>query len=134
MQNLKLNYAPNPDTKGKFTKKGNNRLIYEGALINNKQKFAFEVVCLPVGGKLVDLNDGLQVVGADEVLFIVAGATDYKMNVDPDFTDALAYVGESPELKTGRALANAVNKSYDELLKAHRLDYQTIFDRVSINL
>lgn len=134
MQNLKLNYAPNPDTKGKFTKKGNNRLIYEGALINNKQKFAFEVICLPVGGKLVDLNDGLQVVGADEVLFIVAGATDYKMNFDPDFTDALAYVGESPELKTGRALANAVNKSYDELLKAHLLDYQTIFDRVSINL
>lgn len=134
MQNLKLLYSPNPDTKGGFSKKAANHFIYEGALIDNHQKFAFEVICLPVGGRLEDTKNGIEVIGADEVVFIVAGATDYKMNFNPDFSDPLTYVGESPELKTGKTLASAVNKTYDELLNNHLKDYQAIFSRVNIDL
>lgn len=134
MQNLRLLYTPNPDTKGHFSSTGLNHLIYEGALTDNNQKFAFEVICKPTGGKLLKTKDAISIEGADEVTFIIAGATDYKMNFNPDFKDPLTYVGESPELKTKRALDGAKNKTYEQLLTAHLKDYQEIFGRLNLDL
>lgn len=133
-QNLKLSYTPNPDSKGAFSSNAENHLLYSGELIDNHQKFSFEVICEAVGGKIVKSDKSLTIEGADEVVFLIAGATDYKMNYNPDFSDRLTYVGESPEIKTARTLRLIQSKSYNQLLSSHLNDYQTIFNRLKLDL
>jgi alpha-L-fucosidase 2 len=78
------------------------------------------------GGKASVIDDVLRVSGADEVVLLVAAATDYQ-----------GFAGRrtaEPLQATREDIAKASAKSYQELLSAHIADYQSYFNRMSITL
>ena len=134
MQNLQFSYTPNPLMKGSFKKDGSNGLLYAGRLLNNDMQYAVRIRAIVQGGKLQNKDGKLNVSGADEVMFLVSADTDYKMNFDPDFSDAKAYVGVQPLKTTSAWMKQAESKSYAQLLQSHYNDYAALFDRVSFSL
>lgn len=78
------------------------------------------VKVLNVGGIMQKTKNGFQVDRADEVILLVAGATDYR--------------GEDPYAVCANRIEKAADYSYEELLKRHIEDYQQLFSRVQLNL
>ena len=135
MQNLSLVYCPNPLAKGEMEITDGNTLVYRAALDNNGMRFCIRIRMIAKGGT-IQRGQGktLAVKGADEVVFILTADTDYKMNFDPDFKDAKAYVGVAPEQTTASWLKAATRRSYANLLTRHLADYQPIFNHVRLEL
>jgi len=71
------------------------------------------------GGTLEQTHEGIRVKGADEVLVVIAGATDYR--------------GDDPALSTKQALTMA-GREYESALQRHLEDYQALFNRFSLDL
>jgi alpha-L-fucosidase 2 len=94
---------------------GNNRPFDLLIHINNK------------GGKLKQKNKRLILENADEAELYITIETNYKMNY-PD------YKGKDPEEQNNRIMQQALEYSYDKLKKRHISDYQSLYNRVSINL
>lgn len=105
-------------------------VIWEGHLANNGMKWAlgcsFDGLWHPVDG-------GVQLCGED-VTMILAAATDYRMNFNPDPEDSRAFVGEAPAPKVQSRIESALRKGYDELLDHHLADYQELYNRVRLDL
>ncbi len=83
------------------------------------------------GGTMTTGADGVVVKGADEVLVIIKGATDF----DP-YTASYTS-GKSQETlasEVSAAVTAAANKGWDALYNAHVADYQKYFNRVSFNI
>lgn len=133
-QNLILSYCPNSEAKSHLKADGNNGLVYTGILNNNGMKFAFRIKAIHKGGTLKAEDDRLIVKDADEVVFLLAADTDYKMNFNPDFKDSKAYVGNDPEQTTQAIMNQALQKGYDELYRNHENDYTSLFNRVRLQL
>lgn len=134
MQNLVLSYCPNSEAKSSMTSIGNNALLYEGELNNNGMKFAIRMTALNKGGTVTAKEGKLIIKDADEVVVLVTADTDYKMNFNPDFKDAKAYVGKNPTTSTHLKMENAVKKGYNNLLRDHEMDYTALFNRVKLSL
>ncbi len=83
---------------------------------------------VPTGGTMTTDEDGITVMGADEVLLVLAGGTDY----DPT---QLTYVSGTAQLTDNiQARANdAAAKGWTELYAAHVADYKSLFDRVKLD-
>lgn len=133
-QNLSLTYFPNPLATGTCTSWGNDGIVYRAALDENGMKFCLRIRAVVKGGKLSNQNGILRVTNADEVTFLLTADTDYKINFNPDFTDAKAYVGVNPEETTERWMDDATHKNYHQLLSRHLKDYSALFNRVSLQL
>lgn len=91
--------------------------------------FASTLKVIPTGGTMTSDADGIAVRGADEILVILAGNTDYDP-IAPSYTsgtDALV-----ANIKT--QADNAAAKGWEALYKAHVEDYQPIFNRVDFAL
>lgn len=137
MQNLTLSYFPNPLATGNTQVINGNTLVYKATLDNNGMKFDLRIRMIVKGANAKIMrgqSDRLSVVRADEVLFLVTADTDYKMNFDPDFNDAQAYVGVDPAKTTTAWLNAAAQSSYTQLLNRHLADYQPIFNHVRFEL
>ncbi len=132
-QNLVLSYCPNPMASGAFSKDGNG-LEWYGRLNNNKMQYSVRVQAINKGGALKVEGDKIKVENADEVMFLISAATDYRMNFDPDFSDPLTYVGENPQKVTEGFINSAKQKSYKQLFDAHYADYSKLFNRVQLHL
>ena len=133
--NLCLKYQENPIAAGETVSDGNDCILYSGSLKNNGEKFALRVKALPRGGKLVSENGSITVSGASEVVFLVASATNYKMNFDPDLTDAGTYYkGEDPCVLTSGRIEAASKLGWKRLLRRHLADYQELYKRVDLQL
>ena len=80
---------------------------------------------VPTGGTMTTAADGVTVSGADEVLIVLAGATDY----DPT---SLTYVSQTAQLadKVRARVDDAAAKGWAELYATHEADYRSLFDRV----
>ncbi|WP_020529757.1 glycoside hydrolase family 95 protein [Flexithrix dorotheae] len=94
--------------------------------------FAMQVKAIAKGGKTDISEDILTVSNADEVMLLVAGATDYpgldKISVEhPVFSD-------SPEKKCAAIIKKASGKKYKQLKSAHIKKHQELFNRVDLNL
>ena len=84
---------------------------------------------IPSDGE-VSYEDGtLKLRGCHEVLLLIANATSFNGPFKNPATDGKDYVAEA-----GRVMERASAKSYAALKKAHIADYQTYFDRVSLDL
>ena len=70
----------------------------------------------------------IHVSGADSVVVLVSLATDYKMDY------SAGWKGNNPTDTNIATLKAAEGKSIKELRKAHREDYRSYYDRLSINL
>ena len=133
--NLNLSYLQNPIAEGETVSIGKDAIAYSGALKNNGEKFAVRVRALARGGSLASENGIIKVSGADEVLFLLASATNYKMNFDPDLSDpATYYHGKDPRKVTSRRVARASRHGWKRLLQRHLADYQRLYSRVELTL
>lgn len=134
MQNLAFSYCPNSEATGQIQVDDNNGLLYTGKLNNNQMKFALRIRATHKGGQLMVKDGKIIADGADEVVFLITGDTDYKINFNPDFTDPKAYVGNDPTQTTLAMMQQAAGKSYEELYRNHLADYTNLFDRVKLHL
>lgn len=134
MQNIAFSYCPNSEATGKIQADGNNGLLYTGKLNNNQMRFALRIHATHKGGEMTVKDGKIIVNGADEVVFLITGDTDYKINFNPDFTNPKTYVGTDPAETTLAMMKQAAAKSYEELYRNHLADYTNLFGRVQLHL
>ena len=93
--------------------------------VPGRLRYVARLRAVPRGGEMKVVGDTLVVRGADEVLLLVAAATNFV-----DYRD----VSADPERRVGRRASDASTKSFDELRAAHVAEHQRLFRRVSIRL
>ena len=88
------------------------------------------VKVVPTNGKLTTTPEGIVVEGADEVLLVLAGCTDFIGN------DKSHVNGRAAQLPAdNKAITDAVaEKGWTEVYAAHVADHQKFFNRVSLEL
>ncbi|MBR4822672.1 MAG: glycoside hydrolase family 95 protein, partial [Bacteroidales bacterium] len=132
---LALSYLDNPLAEGKTVSCADDEIVYSGRLKNNGERFALRVKAVCKRGAVFSEAGVLRVSGAREVVFLVASATNYRMNPDPDLSDAGAYyMGDDPEGVTSARVAGAARLGWKRLLRRHLADYQKLFCRVELRL
>ncbi len=134
MQNLTFSYAPNPLLIGSMKADGNDGLVFSSRLDNNDMAFTIRIKAELKGGTLSNTDGRLVVKGADEVVFYMVAATDYKMNFNPDYKDPKTYVGVDPDITTRRLMDKGSAQGYDLAFTTHYKDYSNLFDRVKLNI
>ena len=76
-------------------------------------------------GNIAVTEQGINVVGASEVILKLCAATSYKNYRD---------IGANPSERCDAYMQPVIGKSYDEMKQAHVADYQNLFNRLSIDL
>lgn len=84
---------------------------------------------IPTGGIMTTSGTGIEVVGADEVLLLIAGGTDFD-NTNDTYISGTATLASDIQARINDAAA----KSWSELYAAHLADFKSYFDRVSFDL
>ena len=109
---------------------GKNGLLMTGQLDNGVDgkgvRYAARVRVLNQGGEVSVHGNVLSVSKANEVVLLIAAATDYQGFAGRQTKDPLAATLDD--------LNKAARKSYQSLRKAHIADYQKYFERVSLHL
>jgi alpha-L-fucosidase 2 len=104
-----------------------NTLTFAGVL-ENGLKYETKLVAIHDGGT-VRANEGkLEFQNCDSVTLLLAAGTNYAMDYGRH------YRGEDPHPAIERRLTAAALKGYDSLKAAHIADYQSLFNRVSLNV
>jgi alpha-L-fucosidase 2 len=80
------------------------------------------------GSVTAGANGEIHVENADGILILLAAGTDYL----PDY--AKKWKGDDPHPRVSQQLLAAAARSYDELLKRHLGDYQSLFERFKLDL
>ena len=125
---MKISLMRESNAKTYNSKTENSILIQTGQLmaydsvarINKGMKFETQVKVLNQGGSIESKDGFITVKNADEVVLIIAAATNYQ--------------GGSPSEKCAQYLSNASKKKYSELRNAHVADYTSLYNRTKINL
>lgn len=110
-----------------------NSLLYQGHVENNGMKWALRVAAKAINGGSVEADAAkrtISVTGADDVEFLLAGDTDYRMNFSPDTSDPKAFVGTDPAVIVNKVIDAASRKSYEQLYADHLKDYSNLYNRV----
>jgi alpha-L-fucosidase 2 len=109
---------------------GDNGLFMTGQLDNGVDgkgvRYAARIRVLNRGGKVFVHGNVLSVSNANEVVLLIAAGTDYQGFAGRQTKDPLAATLDD--------LNRAAKKSYKSLRKAHIVDYQKYFQRVSLQL
>ncbi len=77
------------------------------------------------GGNAEATGESVKVTGADSATILITIATSYKSYAD---------VSGDPTEITNRVLSKVVNKSFEDIKRAHVKDHQSLFRRVAIDL
>lgn len=83
---------------------------------------------IPTGGTMSTTNSGINVSGANEVLIVLAGGTDY----DPTNSNYVSNTGSLSSTVQSRVDA-AASKGWTSLYNAHVADYQNYFGRMTLS-
>ena len=109
---------------------GENGLLMTGQLDNGTDgkgvKYAARIRAVNKGGSVSVTGNVLSVNNADEVVLLIAAATDYRGFAGRQLTDPVAATLDD--------LNAASKKSFKALRQAHITDYQKYFQRVSLHL
>ncbi|MCH7225209.1 glycosyl hydrolase family 95 catalytic domain-containing protein [Haloferula sp. A504] len=89
-------------------------------------KFVARLLAVPTGGRVSVKGDTLHVDAADEVVLLVAAATDYQGFAGRNTPD--------PLVATMNDLTNASSKPYAKLRADHIANHRSYFDRMSLTL
>lgn len=101
-------------------KVGANGICLFGNLGKGGFDFAMQLSAYSVGGEIKVIGEHLVVEGADEVTLLFTAGTTYRMErVEKELSDIITL---------------ASGKSYDELLRRHVEDYQSLYQRVDFEL
>ena len=107
-----------------------NLMIY-GTLMNGKggdgMQYAARLKAMASGGKVVYSDSLISIQGANEVVLLLTGSTNYKQ-------DYPKYIGDDPKVTTLDHLNKAASRPFAALLKNHIDDYSAIFSKVSLDL
>jgi len=107
------------DAKARFTSP--DRIVMRGQCDGGTgMKFEAHLKALPKGGKVSGSGDTLRVDSADEVILLLAAATDYR--------------GKDQTALCEQHIAGASNKTFDDLRDAHVAAHQELFQRVELDL
>lgn len=103
--------------------------VYElkGFINGNERPFNVLIEVKNDGGTLGKEGDKLTLRGANSAEIYVTMSTNYKMEYP-------RYIGEDPAEKNRKVLDLALQKSYDKLKADHINDYQTLYNRVKLEL
>jgi alpha-L-fucosidase 2 len=102
-------------------------LILSGKL-SNGLKYEWRVLVRHDGGTLVKSGSSLQFENCDSLTLLVAAGTDYAMDYAKDYRD------DDLHARVTQAVQAEVRQSYDALKEAQQQDYESLFNRVSMNL
>ena len=100
-----------------------NTLIYDVTV--NSIKFQNRLTVVTDGGKASVSNGNINVEGANSATLILTTATNFKAYND---------VSGDPGAIASEIMSKVKGKSYEDLLATHLKDYQTIFNRVKLDL
>ena len=103
-----------------FNNKAESTDVPDPAKAKPGEKFEAQALVIPSGGKVSVTNGMITVAGADSLVVLVAGATDYR--------------GGEPDKLCRDALDKAAKNSYEDLRAAHVDDFHKLFGRVSLDL
>jgi len=120
---LKLKDAHN----GKIEVSGNT-ITASGMLTDNGMQYESQVVVINNGGLMTIENASISVSNANDVKILLVAGTDFSKDFSKNFK------GEHPHAQLEKTMAAAATKSYLNLRKAHVADYQTLYNRVQLNL
>lgn len=96
--------------------------------LKNGMKYETQVRLLPEGGSMKAAGDKIEFQGCDSLTFFVAAGTNYVMDYGKH------YLGENPAARIAKTLAVVTKKkSYDTLKADHTKDFQSLFNRVSVD-
>jgi alpha-L-fucosidase 2 len=130
-----------PDQRGKLTFTVNLMNAHTGTITysGNKITMSGSVTIISYEAQVIVLNEGgtlstgasqIAVSDADAVTIILTGATNYNPSSD-------TYIGETTTALHKRItnrISSASVKSYNNLVTAHRNDYQPLFNRVKLDI
>lgn len=119
---IELNDMHNANTAGQ-----QKQLTAAGAL-DNGLKYNSTVQAINEGGTLNVEGNQLVFKGCNSITLLIAAGTNYIFDYDKN------YMGEAPEKRISAQLAAAETQSYASIRSAHVKDFQSIFNRVSIDL
>lgn len=91
--------------------------------------FSACIKIVPTGGTMTADESGITVKGADKVLVVIAGGTDYDPLASNYCSNTAALAGN-----VATTAANAVAKGWESLLADHIADYQSLFGRVEFEI
>jgi alpha-L-fucosidase 2 len=109
-----------PGGQATFSVNGDELLMEEHVGKGSGVKLAARMKLTQHGGKITATKNGFVVDGANDVMILVAAATDYW--------------GHDPMEKTSATIQASLKKVYTDLLKDHVADYQRYFNRVAFSL
>ncbi|MGN0243231.1 MAG: glycosyl hydrolase family 95 catalytic domain-containing protein [Lachnospiraceae bacterium] len=104
-----------------------NTLKVAGELSQNGLRWAAEYKLIPVGGTVSYEEGNVTVSDADEVVILIALATDYKFSQEDGFR-----TGTDPMTVTEAILQD--KNDFDALYETHVRDYKSIYDNVKLQL
>lgn len=109
----------------------NDQLIMSGALSDGKGgdglQYMARLKAVSKNGKVRYNDSKLIVEQADEVILFLTASTNYVLEY-PD------YKGRNYHELTSRNIEKAIGKSFDELMEAHKKEYQHYFQRVNLDI
>ena len=103
------------------------RLTAAGVLANGL-KYETQVRVVHQGGSVRGVDGHIQFTECDSLTVYLAAGTDYRMDA------TAAWRGGDPHDQVTLAVDRAAGLDYDELRKAHTEDYQSLFNRVTLDL
>lgn len=106
-----------------------NPIIYEEDPSKKGMSFCATLMLDSNGGRLETLSDGLSVTGADSVTLLLAARTSFNGPFRHPYLDGRPYVKLCE-----KDLLSAKQFDYNNLLERHMKDYQSYYNRVSIDL
>jgi len=126
-----------PDEKRKYPElfdadgkpKQSERVLYDGDVDGLGMRFEGRVLVKHQGGRIEKGQQTLKVVGADEVVLLVAAATSFN-----GFDRSPSLDGRDPSGINRSVLDRASAKTFGEMRSEHIRDYRALFDRVAFTL
>ncbi len=114
-----------PHKSAQTVMRDGNQLAVFGEVEKGGVKFEARIQIATTGGTVTVNNAGITVANADSATLILTAATSYK-----NFND----ISADPAARCQTALAAVAGKNFTTLRAAHEKDYQTLFQRVSLDL
>lgn len=127
-----LTFAATLDRPERFKTEsvGKNELLMTGAMTNgvdgDGMRYAAQLKLLNTGGMIANADGRISVTGADEVIILIAAATDYERFTKLSRRDVAAAAAKD--------LQSAAVKKHSQLHAAHIKDYQSLYNRVKLEL
>jgi hypothetical protein len=97
----------------------------------NGLKFAEYLKVKATNGTVTVSGKKLVVTGADEIIIVLSAATNYQQCMDNTFN---YFSTIDPLEKATNAVDETIQHSYDDIIEKHISDYQSLYNRMTLNL